>query len=599
MPHQENTAAGEQSGRAGSFMASKRGRGTYYTPRYVVDFILKTALDSALSATSKAGEGVVRVVDPACGRGAFLTRAYERLLDWHVDGGVAPAREERLCILKDCIYGVDVDEAAVDATRRRLLHLACDGRPIEGIADAILSSNIKCGDALIGPDFRAREALPAGARPFDWQREFPAVSEHGGFDVVVGNPPYLSFFSRESIRPPAVVEAYLARRFSAEVGGRLNTYLLFLVQGLRLLRTGGWLGMIVPETLASNESYEALRRRLTAPGGADREAALRFLGELDFSVFRGVTVGSLVVVVGPGGEWCTLARYASRRSVMAGRPEEKLSVERSLLGGAPGCRWSLEGAAWAGLLGRIESRCAPLEQVAEVRDGINPGTRSFRERIVDPAGPARPTWRPLIQGRHVHRYHLEPSGQVVDYDPGLLTAELRRRGASLREPRIFSGPKLVSRQTADRLMFAFDGAGHCALNSVHNTLARDGRRETLHYLLAILNSKLMNFYYRCRSRETGRGFPQVHISQLRRLPVAPATGAHRTLLAGLAEQATRMSSSAAGAQVTGATGARIAARKAVELRDRIDREVYGLYGLSAGEIEIVERGAPGGRPAAD
>jgi SAM-dependent methyltransferase len=530
----------------------RKARGAYYTPGYVVDYLLDAALEPAL------GHGrLPRVLDPACGDGAFLTAAARRLLDRLQP----PGADGRLKLLRQCIYGVDVDDGAVEAARRALAALAGCGSPAD------LAANVCCGDALVGPDFPA--GAPAGA--FDWAAWSPAAS--GGFDVIVGNPPYVSFYARGSARPPRALRAYLADRFGAEAGGRLNTYLLFLVQGLRVLRADGRLGMIVPDTLCCNDSYEPLRRRLV-------ERGLCEVSRLEFPVFPGAAVRSALVVLGPRGGPCRLNVFRSRRELLHGAPSEAECAGAADLFAMPRCRWAVGGAAARAILRRMDERGVPLEVLAEVRDGINPGPRSVRRRILDPGGPVRPTWRPVIEGRHVTRYRVASPDGVVDYDPSLLTPEDRRRGASLRDPRLFRGAKLVSRQTADRLIFALDEDEHCTVNSVHNTLARDGRRETLLMLLAVLNSRLLTFYYRLHSQETRRVFPQVHIAALRRLPIAAASPAECSALVRMAEEMIELQHGLAG-QGTGR-------EKARDLDHRIDRLVYTLYGMTSEEVRLVE-----------
>lgn len=538
----------------------KRARGVYYTPAYVVDYILRATLGD-----DDAG-GPVRIVDPACGCGAFLTRAYQRLLDRRPSASPA----DRVAILRESIYGVDVDRAAVHEARAALATMAGDAQPGE------LADNIRCGDALVGTDFCGE---PIDVLPFDWEQAFPAAA--GGFDVVVGNPPYVSFYSRESRRPPRELQVYFSRKFGPAVGGRLNTYLLFLAQGLRILRPGGRMGMIVPDTLVHNESYESVRASITRAGVSE-------ISLLGFPVFADATVGSAIIILDPETDGCKLSEFRSKKRFRAGDPSRGLPTTRARLLAAPACRWCAAGSHCDRLLRKIEAGSTALNELAEVRDGINPGPAVVRTRILNPSGPARATWRAVIEGRHVQRYVIAPTDEVVDYDPSLLSREDRGKGASLRAPHIFAGEKLVSRQTADRLIFAFDEPGLCTLNSVHNTLARDGRRETLLALLGILNSRLMTFYYRRRSQETRRSFPQVHISALRKLPMR---GPEDTdLLVGMVSEMIERRR-----QTHGAPDHRISRLDAM-----IDRAIYDLYGLTAAEIEMVEgddRQADPGRSA--
>jgi hypothetical protein len=574
----------------------RRAGGAYYTPAGIVDYIVVGVLGRLV------GQFPLRVLDPACGAGAFLLGAYQYLLDWYLERYVADGPErwaaggdprlartdsggdwrlttaERGRILREHIYGVDLDPQAVEVARLSLLLKSLEGaREPAAHAGTLaeLDGNVKWGNALVGPDFytsRQSRGLDEADRRwvgvFDWATEFPQVSS--GFDAVIGNPPYVSFYSRESIKPLPAVEAYLARRFADEVGGRRNTFLFFLAQALRLRSPHGYVGMIVPDTLATNDSYERTRRALVAAG-------LESVARLEFPAFDGPVLRTVIPIVGPGQGGVTLRTFSSPLSLTAVQPDAEITLPRQALLARSRARWPSGDRAVEEALDRIEAGAAPLDSLAETRDGVNPGPRSFRARILNPPGAPRPTWRPALQGRHVQPFRLLPTADVVDYDPALLTAELKKAGASFRDPQIFTPPKLVSRQTANTLIFALDDVGYCTLNSVHNTRPRDGERCTLLYLLGLLNSSLLRFYYRQRSQETRDVFPQVHISALRQLPIRPFDPASGGGIVALVEQTLALHGQLAAARDEADVRRQIAAVEAQI--DGLVCELYDVAGL--------------------
>ncbi|MFP4088309.1 MAG: Eco57I restriction-modification methylase domain-containing protein [Desulfobacteraceae bacterium] len=212
----------------------RKAGGVYYTPTYIVDYIVKETVGKLLKGKKpgpQGGASKLRILDPACGSGSFLLGAYQYLLDWHrdmyvKDDPVKWARgknprlyqkseddwrlttTERKRILLNNIYGVDKDDQAVEVTKLSLLLKVLEGEDEETIQRQLslfqqralpdLGSNIKCGNSLIGSDFYDGtqtnlfdEEDIYRINAFDWDQEFPRIMKDGGFDAVIGNPPYI------------------------------------------------------------------------------------------------------------------------------------------------------------------------------------------------------------------------------------------------------------------------------------------------------------------------------------------------------------------------------------------------------------------------
>ncbi|HMK61173.1 MAG TPA: TaqI-like C-terminal specificity domain-containing protein [Dissulfurispiraceae bacterium] len=216
----------------------KKAGGVYYTPTYIVDYIVRQTVGKLAEGKTPAQVAKMRIVDPACGSGSFLIGAYQYLLDWHRDWymkddpakwakGRKPALvqaytgewrltiDERKRILLNNIYGVDIDSQAVEVTKLSLLLKVLEGeteqslqtlRLFHGRALPDLGDNIKCGNSLIGPDFYEQQMLPLDEderlriNVFDWQAEFSEVFKAGGFDAVIGNPPYIRMESFKELK---------------------------------------------------------------------------------------------------------------------------------------------------------------------------------------------------------------------------------------------------------------------------------------------------------------------------------------------------------------------------------------------------------------
>jgi len=285
----------------------RKAGGVYYTPAYIVEYIVRNTLGKLLAPEpakpiSLAEAAKLKVVDPACGSGSFLIVAYQYLLDWHRDcyaekpdkwskgknpvlyqakGGewrLTTAEKKR--ILLNNIHGVDIDAAAVEVTKLSLLLKVLEGetaqiaqrdffRERERILPD-LANNIKCGNSLIGPDFYDQpemDLLDDEARfrvnVFDWQAAFPDVFKQGGFDCVIGNPPYVRI---QAMKEWAPIEVEMYRKaYRSAASGNYDLYVVFVEKALQLLNPKGRSGYILPHKFF-NARYGCDLRELIARG---------------------------------------------------------------------------------------------------------------------------------------------------------------------------------------------------------------------------------------------------------------------------------------------------------------------------------------------
>jgi SAM-dependent methyltransferase len=242
--------------------AQRRRQGAFPTPLPIVQFIVREVL-RAMTSASIGGDRTIprrpfRVLEPSCGDGRFLVEMYRHLIA--PDASLA-MRRRALANL----YGVDVDPQAVNEARRALAITAADGDPrVLAEFSRKYQSNIRPGNALIGPDYSATAELNASPmlHGIDWPRDFPNVfaGRRPGFEIVVGNPPYLNI-RRLTQAYGEDVKRYFARRF-ATARGSFDLYVLFLEQAWQLLAPGGVCGMIVPNKLATLDYARSCRRLL-------------------------------------------------------------------------------------------------------------------------------------------------------------------------------------------------------------------------------------------------------------------------------------------------------------------------------------------------
>ncbi|MDP8995525.1 MAG: Eco57I restriction-modification methylase domain-containing protein [Pseudomonadota bacterium] len=285
---------GEIEGRDTVAKLSKRKRdGVYYTPEWVVNYLVRETFEPWFKAArAEAGWGedelepkpealkayyaklrAIKVIDPACGSGAFLIGAFRKLLEERKrcadmmqrraikdDSGVGFDETPIVAdILRNNIWGVDINPASVEISKLALwLHSARAHAPL-----STLNANIVCGNSLVAGDVWAmvKQTPEAEARinPFDWHGSFA----EGGFDIVLGNPPYVKLQNLMKVDPEVV--AYLraprvAGTYESAQTGNFDLYLPFIEKGLRLLAKGGRMAYIAPSLWTVNEYGEGLRR---------------------------------------------------------------------------------------------------------------------------------------------------------------------------------------------------------------------------------------------------------------------------------------------------------------------------------------------------
>jgi type I restriction-modification system DNA methylase subunit len=267
----------------------RKAGGVYYTPKYIVDYIVKNTVGKLVEGKKPKEIEKMCVLDPACGSGSFLLGAYQHLLDWHQEwyvkddpkkwatgknptlyqaqgGDYRLTTAERKRILLDNIYGVDIDTQAVEVTKLSLLLKVLEGENSQTLQSTFvheralpdLGDNIKCGNSLIGYDFYEQTTMldqedRNQINPFDWKQGFPKIIKAGGFDAVIGNPPYVRIqgFPRLQID-------YLTKQYKS-AKGNCDLYVSFVERGYNLLNPHGVLGKILPNKFFKTDYGEGLR----------------------------------------------------------------------------------------------------------------------------------------------------------------------------------------------------------------------------------------------------------------------------------------------------------------------------------------------------
>jgi len=608
----------------------RKAGGVYYTPVYIVDYIVKNTVGKLVEGKRPGPRGGVsnlRILDPACGSGSFLIGAYQYLLDWHRDAYIEDGPEkwatgktprlyqshkgewrlttdERKRILLNNIYGVDIDHQAVNVTRLSLLLKVLEGEDEQSIGKQIsmfrqrvlpdLSDNIKCGNSLIGPDFYDNrqtglfdEEEIYRINAFDWNAEFPDIMKNGGFDAGIGNPPYVLVGSDKSEE-----QFYYNKKYDL-TSYKTNTYILFLDRGLNLLgKNSCILGYIIPKSLVFNTFFAETRVKLL------KNYLIQELVEIKEKVFRGAEVGDSLLFFAqkssnPGEN--TL-NYLKVKNV---HPQleiiEKFKSKQSDLSNDP------DGYFYASKIS-IKAPTSRLADVLIVSNGINPG--NIRHVLFSDSKNSE-KHKKMVLGRDIQRYFLTWSGTWVNYDPNLkntvtvsdikskkgMTAQTRVDFA-LRKPEIFTSNKILIRKTADRIIACLDLDGYYIDSLAYSVQLRSNTVVSIYYILGLLNSLLLDFIHGSYSQNKNKVFAKVLGENIKKLPIRtinfddPADAASHDRMVDLVNRMLDLNKRLA---ETGVPQTREMLKRRIETTDRqIDALVYELYGLNEEEIKIVE-----------
>lgn len=480
---------GERTARVEEKPDVKKAGGVYYTPTYVVEDIVRRTLGPLLEGKAPDDIGDLAVLDPACGSGSFLLVAFQYLLDWHlgqytkdeealafwsVDRTKAgkkaqrgtpyqPARiyqgqngewqltiDEKRRILRNHIYGVDIDEQAVEVSKLSLFLKLLEGETQQtllqaGTRDAFervlpdLGENIQCGNSLVGPDFYEGKPMDLFSREdrlqinaFDWENGFSSVMDGGGFDVVIGNPPYV----RQEQR--GMFKEYFESKYNTH-SGKADLFVYFIERGVDLLRPGGRFGYIVSRSVLHADYASGLREHLW-----DNAAVDEFVDFGGLPVFKEakdtyVCIPILSKNEQPEETEVTKAEQLEGLDLDAGVHTRTYQVPSSRF--AEGT-WSLRSVEEVELFRRIREEKRTLGDAVDgihygVKTGLNKAFKIDEEErknilSADPSAGDRIHRYP--SGQDVRRYRLRDRGRYVIAIPdGWTRSKMEEAGIELPE----------------------------------------------------------------------------------------------------------------------------------------------------------------------
>ena len=586
----------------------RKAGGVYYTPQYIVDYIVLNTIGKLCEKKTPAQVAGIKIVDPACGSGSFLLGAYQYLLNWHKDyylqnpnkknpltpeGNLTTLEKKK--ILLNNIYGVDIDTNAVEVTNLSLLLKCMEGETKASIAHQMkifnervlpmLDDNIKSGNSLIDTDYYDTQldfSEERKIKPFSWQKAYPTIFKNGGFDVVIGNPPYV--FTRD-VDWSDEVKNYYWSKFEISKGddksrknqsGKINLYILFIIKSTELLNKNGCLSFIIPNGLLRTTTYDTARKFILERTSIER------IVDLKDGVFEGVTASTIIINLLNNNKKRDTLIIDANCKIDGFVDENKTSI-----------------IAQSNFLNNVSHTFSlyinPLEQnlftkisnndfyLKDITDEIIAGIDASKEYINNKKLTSK--YRPMLEGKDIKKFQTNFGGNYVLYD--------RKKLNRARPDYVWqSENKIVVQRISGGsapLVSTIDRNKYLSFNSTNLILIKTAFVIEFPYQLicALINSKLWNFYY-SKNFSNGSNLT-VNISKtfLEMLPLPKHPNAEIVnKISLIVENQLTLNEEIKIASLN--TKKEQIKQKIEYNEDKINELVYQLYDLTKEEIELVE-----------
>lgn len=549
----------------------------------------------------------IKVVDPSCGSGAFLIQAFERLFrerQWIARekerieqvSSLFDTEQEMKSVLSNNLFGVDINSESVEITRLALwLRTALPNKPL-----GVLDKNILCGNSLVGSDFYNNKSTKLFSEEnrelvniFDWDKAFPEIFKNGGFDCVIGNPPYIKLQHFRKAQPE--VTEYLltvkkengSLKYESAQTGNFDMYLPFIEMGIELLNEKGRMGYIAPNVWMMNEYGKGLRNKLKRTKRLDRWIDFKSFQVFDEAItytalqfFKGKACDEMKCYFAPDGDISNLDwRSSNIDSITINDfPEnDKWQIlpikEKQLIDNLLNNNSKLGEQQWTNSIsqGLISGafRIYVNKKISENKyEHINSNKKCVEIELEDKIT------KPIVSGEHIKRYEKPLSEQFIIFpyrkvDKNIQLIEfaemeihfpstlnflkinekfLRKRdGGKLNDDSWYRFsrnqnldkqeiPKLLIAGTAPNLRVSCDVNGNFATNDKRVYSIYTKNTTDLLYLLGILNSPIPNFVFKNLARPKSGGFFDIETQFLAPLPIPNATDEQKQQVGNMAKE---------------------------------------------------------------
>ncbi len=609
----------------------KKSQGIYYTPDYIVNYLVENTVGEILSKCKNENEiSKIKVLDPACGSGSFLIRVFDEFLKHYKrvnKEGKLFEFETRKMILQNNIYGVDLDERAVEISKLNLLVKALEGSAHYSLSGRKLLPNLKlnirCGNSLIGGegskdemglfwkehlkditslkklrlDFNtnlddlkqsniylniqvAEESINAklnhdleiyynnidDIKPFNYSITFPEVFENDGFDCIVGNPPWGADLDDKSL-------SLLVKKYSFLKIKNKDSYFYFILKSLDLLKNTGTFGMIVPNTWLLINNAAGFRELLL-------KNKIKEIIDHGDGVFRDAIVESSTIVLKKNNSSnykCHVKRIKKGKVIL----DQNVNIKNWLVDEYK--RITLEiNDDFITIFNKARINSENFSINCEIIFGIKPyqvghgtppQTKDMLEnRIYHSDSQKNDKWKPLLVGSDVNRYEIDyKDNQFIKYGKWLMYPS--------DETKILSD-KVLLRRTSDKIRASLDLKNYYPQNSIFIITSKKYSNK---YILGLLNSKLFDYLYKHLCPQQGKIFAEVKPSIIKSLPIHIPNSKEIKIINNIESNVIDILTLSQSIKSREKNKVKI-----LSLDSEIDKLVYQLYSLTDDDINIIE-----------
>ncbi|NVM04749.1 MAG: N-6 DNA methylase, partial [Candidatus Helarchaeota archaeon] len=466
--------------------------GQFYTPEEIVEYII----DRVEIDINK------KIIDLSCGSGRFLLKAYERLYKIYEEKNYPVNRIHRT-ILKKNLYGIDINPLAVRLTEMNLI--------LKGKEYFSGKINIFEGNSLLklngseeielfkNEKLNARDTLSSCIK-----------IRNNQFDIAIGNPPYLSYGLKGTGKLEKEWHDYVKRNYSYSAQYKISTYALFIERGIEILKNGGFLGFILPDSFLLGRYFSKLRRFILDT------CEIKEIVIFGKDFWKSGLVGKPVILIlkkekekyTRENNYIKISYFKNLRSLYK-KEHISYSYKQNYFTRIKHNRFRLffkkQSKEKVERLERAEYR---IKDIISFSSGLIGKKR--KENIIS-MNKINDNWYPgLHSSSEVNRY-------IINYKGGYISFEKEKLKSGFKKAKYFE-PKLFLRQTGDSVKAAYDEGNLLCLNNLHVGNLINERFNIL-YILAILNSRLINEYYHLISLETGRALAQLDIETIEDIPI--------------------------------------------------------------------------------